>query len=84
MRRFIKKPDVMTFAKPLPLLLLLSVLPVLAHAVGGELSLKEAAQQAVLQSPEVTSKWHARPPATTSNMWWPTIWQPSPGWKPAI
>jgi adhesin transport system outer membrane protein len=59
MRRFIKKPDVMTFAKPLPLLLLLSVLPVLAHAVGGELSLKEAAQQAVLQSPEVTSKWHA-------------------------
>ena len=44
--------------KILPLLVL-STVSLLAQAAGGEFSLKEAAQQAVLQSPEVTSRWHA-------------------------
>lgn len=38
---------------------LLSAVTLLAQAAGGEVSLKEAAQRAVLQSPEVTSRWHA-------------------------
>ncbi len=40
----------------LPALLAVAVY---GHAAGGEVTLKEATQRAVLQSPEVTSRWHA-------------------------
>lgn len=40
-------------------LLVLALIPFAVHGAGEVVSLKEAAQKAVLQSPEVTSKWHA-------------------------
>ncbi|PKO34669.1 MAG: channel protein TolC [Betaproteobacteria bacterium HGW-Betaproteobacteria-7] len=39
--------------------LLLAALPAVVNAAESATSLREAAQQAVLQSPEVTAKWHA-------------------------
>ncbi|MGE5470258.1 MAG: hypothetical protein ACM3X0_05615, partial [Bacteroidota bacterium] len=38
--------------------LLVPVFPALAAPAGAPVTLKEVAQQAVLNSPEVTSKWH--------------------------
>lgn len=48
----------MTKAKLLPLLLLVAF-PLASGAAEGALSLRDAVQRAVLQSPEVTAKWHA-------------------------